>query len=364
MRLRQREDMSGVSVVRVPLYPSHDASARGRIANYASFALSAATIGTASLRHPDLVFAYHPPATVGLPALLWKGLRSVPMVYHIADMWPDSVIDSGMIRSVRLRDTASRVISRWCSLLYRSASAITVLSPGFKSLLIERGVEEEKIHVIYNWADEAAFAPGQRDPALAQQLGFAGRFNILYAGNLGTFQGLDKAIVAMSRLRHLENLQLVFVGTGIAEAELKRLASSLGLQNVLFIGWRPYSQMSAISNLADVMFVSLSDLPFFTATIPHKTQLSLAIGKPVIIAGRGDGPDLVLRAGAGIACDPGDDVALAAAFERMYSSNTADLDRMGLDGRRYYEEELSLSKGCQRFEQIFSSVSRASGSAK
>ena len=37
--------MEGVDVLRVPLYPSHDSNALGRIANFSSFALSAATIG-------------------------------------------------------------------------------------------------------------------------------------------------------------------------------------------------------------------------------------------------------------------------------------------------------------------------------
>src|SRR5450755_2089968 len=45
--VRQRETMSGVPVLRVPLYPSHDATIAGRFLNYGSFALSASTIGVA-----------------------------------------------------------------------------------------------------------------------------------------------------------------------------------------------------------------------------------------------------------------------------------------------------------------------------
>ena len=46
-RLWQWEAMDGVPVLRVPLYPSHDASALRRVLNYASFSLSAATLGAA-----------------------------------------------------------------------------------------------------------------------------------------------------------------------------------------------------------------------------------------------------------------------------------------------------------------------------
>ena len=47
VRWRDREVMDGVPVLRVALYPSHDLSPARRIANYASFALSAATVGAA-----------------------------------------------------------------------------------------------------------------------------------------------------------------------------------------------------------------------------------------------------------------------------------------------------------------------------
>ena len=62
----QREVMEGIPVIRVPLYPSHDTSAIRRVASYATFALSAATIGTAAVKPADVMYVYHPPATVAL----------------------------------------------------------------------------------------------------------------------------------------------------------------------------------------------------------------------------------------------------------------------------------------------------------
>ena len=43
VRLLQRENYGGISVLRVPLYPSHDNSALRRIANYVSFAVASAS---------------------------------------------------------------------------------------------------------------------------------------------------------------------------------------------------------------------------------------------------------------------------------------------------------------------------------
>ena len=356
--LWHRETIDGVRVNRVPLYPSHDRSAVHRVANYGSFALSAATLGTLMSRRADALYVYHPPATVGLPALLWKHTRRMPFVYHVQDLWPDSVVESGMVGNQRAQRALERLLTWWCAQVYRGASRIAVLSPGFKRILAERGVPIEKIEVVPNWVEETLFEPMERDPELAQELGMAGRFNVVYSGNLGHFQGLDTAIRAAARLRHLKLYQLVLIGTGQAEQSLRKLASELALDNVRFVGRRPYTEMGRITALADALLVSLQDRPFFAATIPGKTQVSLACGRPVLMAVRGDAADLINNAGAGITSTPGDEVGLAAAIERLYSLPREELDAMGARGRQYYVSALSLDQGARRLETLLDAAAR------
>ena len=93
----QREIIDGVTVNRVALYPSHDRSAVRRMANYASFALSAAVLGPFLVKKPDVIYVYHPPATVGLPAMVLRALRGCPVVYDVQDLWPDTVVATGMM---------------------------------------------------------------------------------------------------------------------------------------------------------------------------------------------------------------------------------------------------------------------------
>jgi len=75
VRVRQRETIDGIRVTRVPLYPSHDGSSVRRIANYASFAACATLLGPFSVSKPDVVYVYHPPGTIGLPAWVIGALR-------------------------------------------------------------------------------------------------------------------------------------------------------------------------------------------------------------------------------------------------------------------------------------------------
>src|SRR4051812_25957493 len=70
VKFLQCERSEGIDVVRVPLYPSHSGSVVARIANYLSFAFAATIAGLVAVRKPDVIYAYHPPGTIALPALV------------------------------------------------------------------------------------------------------------------------------------------------------------------------------------------------------------------------------------------------------------------------------------------------------
>ena len=345
-----REVMEGIPIVRVPLYPSHDTSAIRRTANYATFALSAATIGAAAVKPADVMYVYHPPATVALPAIMIHGMRRIPFVYDIQDLWPDTLSATGMVQNGFLIG----LVDRWCRMVYRAASKIVVLSPGFKKMLISRGVPGEKIEVIYNWCDEGQIPKTPKNESLAKELGFSGRFNILFAGTMGKAQALEAVLNSAGRIGdRLPEVQFVFVGGGTEVDRLQRIAREKRLNNVLFLPRRPVSEIGEVLNLADVLLVHLKDDPLFRITIPSKIQAYLAVGRPILVGVRGDAVDLVRAAGAGVDCRPEDPESISEAVEKLYRMPRALLDEMGNNGHRYYRKELSLSTGVSRFEEVF-----------
>ncbi|HBB95717.1 MAG TPA: glycosyltransferase WbuB [Blastocatellia bacterium] len=353
MRPWQRETVDGISILRVPIYPSHDTSAIRRILTYLSFAFFASTIGVALIGSADLVYLYDPPPTNGLASLILKLFRGTPIVHDIADMWPETVIESGMVRGERTKKIVSSILGAWCRFLYRQADVVTVLSDGFKRLLIERGVPADKVKVVYNWADETTFHPLEPDPELARELGFEGRFNIVYAGNLGVYQALDTVIKAAALVKDHPKIQVVIVGMGPKQDELKRLAAELKVDNVLFLGGRPYAEMPKINNLADVLLIHLKDIAFLHATVPGKTQVSLATGRPVLMAVRGDAAEIVRQAGAGVICEPENPEDMARAMVELFQLSKDELEEMGARGRSYYLNNLSLDSAGKQIDEIF-----------
>ncbi len=147
VRLYQGEEMDGIKVHRVFLYPSHDTSALRRILNYLTFALSTFLLGPWLIRKPDVVYVYNL-ITLGPAAFLIRFLFGAKVVIDVQDLWPESVANSSMLNN----KAALGVLNRLCNRVYRGADQVTVLSPGFKKELIRRGVAGERIEVIYTTA--------------------------------------------------------------------------------------------------------------------------------------------------------------------------------------------------------------------
>lgn len=148
----------------------------------------------------------------------------------------------------------------------------------------------------------------------------------------------------------------MFVGSGVEEDTLKRKASEMVLGNVLFLPRRPRSEIAEVLSLADVLLVHLKDDPLFRITIPSKVQAYMAVSRPILIGVEGDASDLVLRAGAGVACKPGDARSIADGVCKLYSMDRSELEAMGRKGLSFYKQELSLQRGARRFAGIFEQV--------
>lgn len=347
----QREMIDGVHVTRVPLYPNHDQSAIKRIFNYVSFSGSSLFYGLFMAKRADVIYAYHPPLTVGIAASLLRLIRRIPVVYDIQDMWPDTLRATGMVNN----ECALAVVGWVCQFVYRHVDRLVVLSPGFKRLLLERGVSAEKVDVIYNWADEASLAEPVEPESV--RLIEGGRFKVLFAGNMGKAQALDAVLDAAALLQAREaDACFVMLGGGLEVSRLQERAKGMQLNNLVFLPAVPMAQVGALLQKADALLVHLRKDPLFEITIPSKTQAYMAVGKPLIMAVNGDAADLVLESGGGVSAESENPDSLADAVEKLLELPPTVLSDMGMKAKAYYQKHLSLSVGASRFGEIFQAV--------
>ena len=343
----QVEWMEGFRVCRVALYPSHDRSRFRRSLNYVSFALGSALLGPVLVHRPDVIYVYHPPGTIGFPALLLRRWFSAPVVYDVQDLWPDAIAATGMISHPLLLSW----LDRFCRFVYRHADQVVVLSPGFRTALVGRGVPQNRIQVIYNWAPDEAIEPSAESVSSYKR---TDEFRVVFAGTMGFAQALDAVLAAAAQCSvSVPQARFVFVGGGVERRRLIREAQNRHLNNVEFVPRRPPSAMRAIFDQADALLVHLKDDPLFAMTIPCKTQAYLASGRPLIMAVRGDAARLVERANAGVLAEPEDPDSITAAVKKVASLSAEDRERMGAAGKAFYQSELAIDVAVDQFRDLF-----------
>lgn len=351
LKLYQREEIEGISILRVALYPNHDSSALKRIFNYISFAFMAMIFGIFATKKADVIYAYHPPLTVGIAAIFIKFFRRTPIVYDIQDMWPDTLKATGMLNNNKILNLIGSV----CKLAYRFVDHIVVLCPGFKKLLTERGVPEEKISIIYNWCDEQSLTQAQPVKIEYQQI-MQNKFNIVFAGNMGKAQALDSILDVAKRVQDIQDIQFVFVGGGTETERLKQRLSTENISNIVFIPRMPMAEVGGVLELSDLLLVHLKKDPLFEITVPSKTQAYMAMGKPVLMAVAGDAADLIQSAECGCVAISENVESIQAAILNIYHLSATEQLQMGLNARNYYLQNLSLESGVDEFIQVFKKV--------
>jgi glycosyltransferase involved in cell wall biosynthesis len=345
-----------VAVRRVALYPNHGQTTVKRFLNYSSFALSAATSGMRKLRNVDAIWVYNSPATVGLPSILASTFRGPPHLMHVMDLWPDSILLSGLVDRPTY-EVMARVLESWSELTYRQASAIACTSRGTIDLLVQRGVPENKLHYIPVWTDESVYFPAPYDEELAEQLGVCDRFTLLYAGSLGRAQGLDDFLKVCGRLRDVDELRILIVGSGVLDSQLRKQAEEMKLQNVRFLGQLPAAEMGRLLSISDLNLVSLrKDDLLASIALPSKLPGILASAHAVLAWATGEVARIINDSGAGIVVAPGDAGGLETAVRSAVTSGKASMACLGAKGRSYYQTHLSLESCVDAIENLLRSI--------
>lgn len=349
-----REELGGVHVVRVPLFPSHDGSAVRRIANYASFGVSAAVLGVPALPAVDALWVGFSPITLSLPTWGQQMVRGTPTVCFVGDLWPDTIEVSGLRGAPVFLGPARNLLARWCAAMYASSDAVVHISPSVGGILADRGVPMEKLHYIPVSTDEETFHPGGR--SLRQELAIDQEaMVVLYAGTMGAAQGLE-ALIDACALVDDSRLVVLFAGSGTAEDSLRRQAGAVGSASVRFLGRVPQQDVTDLMATCDVAYVSLADHPLSRATMPSKTQSALAAGKSILAAAPGDLAELVASRGVGVTARPGDPSSIARALRAVLALGRSGLQRMGERARRVYVEEFSVEHVTSQMEELLCAV--------
>ena len=338
------ETVEGIRVLRVWTYVTANEGFAKRIADYASFMVSA-VLASPFVRDVDIVVGTSPQLFTACAARAVGTLKRVPWVFELRDLWPDSI---GAVGAVR-RPALLGLLRRLEESLYRSATAIVSVTHAFRRTLMERGFDGTKIHVVTNGADLKRYAPRERDATLVARHSLEGRFVAGYIGTHGMAHALDTVLDAAARMKAVpggDAYRFVMLGDGANKAALVARARAEGLDNVVFVDSVPKDEVVRWWSVLDASVIHLKRTPLFTTVIPSKLFECMAMGIPVLHGVEGESADIVEREDVGLPFEPQNAEALCAALVRLA---TDDALRARLRGngpraaRGYDRTELAAS---------------------
>jgi glycosyltransferase involved in cell wall biosynthesis len=330
--LRRERGPDGVRIVRSAVVPAPNRGLIPRLADHLAFAGSALATSPASGR-ADVVVAETPPLFLAAAAPAYK---RAPLVLHVADLWPESAVALGALRSRSAIALARRLEHR----AYRRATAIAVPTRGIADALEREPETAGKVVHLPPAVDVRRFAGLPEPPA-------GGQFHVLYAGTLGLAQGLDTLVQAA---RLAPEVRITVAGDGARADAIARAAPP----NVRLLGAVPADRVPALYGAADAGAVLLRGLPLFEGALPTKLLECMAAGRPVVLAARGEAAELVRTAGAGIVAAPDRADELARAFRAL----AADRERaraLGARGRaaaRDFDRAASVERWAALLEDV------------
>jgi glycosyltransferase involved in cell wall biosynthesis len=338
--VRERED--GITVHRLWVATSPTKTTARRLAFYATFAAGAGAAVAALARRHDVVFASSPP----LPGVLTaataaRGARR-PYVADVRDLWPAAAVALGELSNPRLLAAFERAERA----LYRRAAAVTATTRPFCAHIDAVAGLRRSIHLPNGALDALVALPDVPPPAHAP-------YTVGYAGNHGIAQGLGIVLDAAERLG--DAARFVLVGDGPVKENLRRATQERGLgDRVTFRPGVRVEQIAAFLQDCDALLIPLSAHPMLGDFIPSKLYDAMAVGRPALVATRGEAAALTRETQAGLVVEPEDGAQLAAAVRQLMGDPDAAA-AMAARGR-LAARELARSKQVDRLDVLLRAV--------
>jgi glycosyltransferase involved in cell wall biosynthesis len=348
LRREQRDGVDVVMTKSIPAAPG-DHLVR-RVLKYLWFTIVAVVVSVCWLDRRDLVLATSPQPFAGLAGLVTARIRGVPFVFEIRDLWPESLVAMGEIDTPIM----VRMLDELTDFLYANADRVSVVAPGMKEVVVENGANSEDVWLHTNGIDHELFAPADAQ-AVDEQALFEEHFVLSYVGTVGKAQGLEVVLDVADYLQRQDEyseVRFVFIGFGSRYDALAAGAERRGLDNIVFLGRKPNSEIPDYLFASDVAFIHTAGEAAFETMIPMKLYEALAAGLPVVLGAEGDAVEILHRANAGISVTPGDASAISEAVETLYADH--DLrHQYGQDGREYVVENHSWDAIATAYSEKF-----------
>jgi glycosyltransferase involved in cell wall biosynthesis len=355
------EEWRGIRVLRSWLYASPKHGFSRTVLNNVTFMATSALLALARAEGLDVLIASSPPFFPHITGAFFCGLRRVPLILEVRDLWPDYLVGMGVLKE----GVATHALFALERALLRRAENVVVVTESFRKRVIEKGVTPERVTVVPNGVDTRFYVPLDMAAPLPSVCRQNGEFIVGYLGNFGAGQGLATIVDAAAMLsRNAEGrFRFVLVGDGPDRARVEARVRELDARNVIVHGAIPKEQTRSFYNGCDVCLVPLARYAILQETVPSKIFEVMACSRPLVASLAGEAAQIVNESGGGLVVPPGDAAALATSIDRLRAMSSRERADMGVRGRTYVAQHYDRDVLADHYYATLERVARARAGA-
>lgn len=323
-----------VDIIRCHVSESYNSNFLGRLWAYFSFVFSSVWAGLFKAKGKyDIILVTSPPLFVAITAYILSIVKRLPFVFEIRDLWPESAIDTGVLKSKIIIK-----FSFWFEkLIYKKAVLINVLTPAFRDKLInDKNVPKDKICFIPNAADFSLSEKLENEfdaKQFRKENGLDGKFVITYVGAHGVANHLIQIVDAADQLRET-NVLFLLIGAGMKKKELQEIAERRNISNIRFINSVPKEEVFKYILASDMGTSVLKKVDTFKTIYSNKTFDYMSCKKPILLAIDGVSRQLIEDAKCGYYVEP-ENIESIVLTIREILKEPEKLPELGLNGYKY-----------------------------
>ncbi len=355
------EELNGVKIIRVRVPEFVKSNKMSRVKNILAYFFGA--LGACrKAGKQDYVFAIsQPPVLGGLLGVLGKWQKHAKLIYCIQDFNPEQIM--------AVRYSSNKLVLKAMMLLdkfsCRRSDLVITVGRDLVQTLKERfkGKRVPKYAMINNWINEKEVRPLPPDHesvlAFKNQYGLAGKFVIMYSGNIGLYYDLQNLMKVIENFgpetvtSDGRPVVFAFVGAGAVLDQLERYKSEHHMENVVFIPFQPKEALVYSLNAGDVHWC-VNAVGLKGVSCPSKYYGLAAAARPVLgVLEKGSEIRCLLeQTRGGLVCDPSDYRQIEENIRWFISNaNSAELADMGKRSYAYLHEDLSMEKSIRKYKE-------------
>lgn len=324
-KLYQKEYIDGIEVIRVWSYITSNSGFVKRVLDYISFGIMAFIVGL--FKKHDLIIATSPQFFTTWAAWGLSKIKRKPWIFELRDLWPESIKTVGAMKQGKVIDILEKIELG----LYKSCNKVVAVTDAFKTNLINRGIDANKIEVVTNGSNVELFSAREKNQELLKSLGLENKFIIGYIGTHGMAHSLDFIVTSISKIED-KDIHFLFIGDGAMKEKVLEIANDLKIKNATFLNPIKKEEVPEYLNICDISLAPLKKEDNFKTVIPSKIFEASAMRKPTLLGVEGQAQEIIETHNAGLCFEPENEKDF---LEKLYILKN--------DKEKYKE----LQKGCE-----------------